>query len=726
MMTMTTVTFVNLIKVDVELCSTLPRHSEKSEQERFDIAPQCSCDIDLPWAMEESNCFSRMLQASINYYSTTLLNNNYFMWQCTSDLGYNVNYGYDGAPLRSNEILELDHISVAAQARLHVLEHWAKRESIYFVQATCDLLNGRDIEKIITVPEERYRATSDKWRPHLDQLVSSEVLEEVTREEVNYCATYFAVPKTDFLARSIFNGRLLSRASMPPPPVNLPEITQVLERMSRLSHLGPLYMSVGDIRHWFHHIGVSQQLRRYFGLRLGNHYYRFRTLPMGWSWSPRCAQCLAWSFILYSEPGESTNGVDLETIRGIRNPPAFVDLKDPQGKIVGFITVFYDNIIIVSTSEKISSAWHQRIKSNSERLDITLKEWDWYSPSSMRPTRPNLPVYLGVEFSQEKVNKRYVLRWRHNAKKLDGWHNCLSTLIHPLTTPRTVARWVGSLVWDSVVTFAPLHRISDIINLLRVVPTAASTYGWDVPCITVSTQSKLRIKELLTTATAREWFYHTPIETTGDIILASDSSEKRWGWVLLTAEGMIADEHIGLWNSKYRNYDIYVKEACAACFTLRAALKRAPPRTRLIIAVDNTAAKHALRRGYSPNLVVNRQLTKVMQAIELQQCQLLVVGVRGVDNVADDPSRGKKARQTLATRTKHTIDMAMLGILTAAPETPDRLEPDGVTQLRHRHIITFNDDQPAPVEEDLFDDLMSTGEELYGAHESCNGESTTN
>ena len=68
------------------------------------------------------------------------------------------------------------------------------------------------------------RWTCSRYNDHLDTLVSSGIVEELTEKdikEIEYWATYFSVPKNEEYDRSIFNGKLLSRLFNNPPNTSL-------------------------------------------------------------------------------------------------------------------------------------------------------------------------------------------------------------------------------------------------------------------------------------------------------------------------------------------------------------------------------------------------------------------------------------------------------------------------------------------------------------------------
>lgn len=142
--------------------------------------------------------------------------------------------------------------------------------------------------------------TDATWNDHLGQLCEFGVLEELKDiREMKGCSKYFAVRKTEETARSIFNGRKFSQRCAPPPPTNLPDVVRILEALSELQEVSPsISILEGDIRHYFHQLKLNTEIQNYFCVESSEQVYRWRALPMGWSWSPFCAQSIGMGAML--------------------------------------------------------------------------------------------------------------------------------------------------------------------------------------------------------------------------------------------------------------------------------------------------------------------------------------------------------------------------------------------------------------------------------------------
>ena len=145
------------------------------------------------------------------------------------------------------------------------------------------------------VPRSSWKRTKSCWRSHISgkhaSLKSAGIVVETTKAFLTV-STYFAIAKScSHLARSIFAGGKLSRLFIRPPSVNLPQLPLVLRIMAEIVPMGEgAYMLCSDVRHYFHEIAVGEDIQPFFTIFSCNQLLMFKTLVMGWSYSPRVAQ----------------------------------------------------------------------------------------------------------------------------------------------------------------------------------------------------------------------------------------------------------------------------------------------------------------------------------------------------------------------------------------------------------------------------------------------------
>ena len=125
------------------------------------------------------------------------------------------------------------------------------------------------------------------------------------------------------------------------------------------------------------------------------------------------------------------------------------------------------------------------------------------------------------------------------------------------------------------------------------------------------------------------------------IYAASDASDNFGGFMeILMNIPAVVDTHIIPWDNDLVKAHIFIKELLAAVLCVEHILRRAERIDAIILACDNTAACSILQRGYSSNTHATTLVTRLKTATDRAACRLRIVQVRGVDNVADNPSRG--------------------------------------------------------------------------------------
>ncbi len=226
------------------------------------------------------------------------------------------------------------------------------------------------------------RYTNVKYTEHFKQLESFCLLEEETQpEKIKFFSTYFSVPKSEPVGadRAIFNGKKLGEHFSPPPSTNLADVPRILKEIKKISDESPNGLSFvsGDFRHFFHQLEVSESSSSLFGLALagkgkvGPRFFRYRGMPMGWCFSPIIAQSVSWAVLTHHEREEKNYFEIPET--GLENPPMFLFIKDGE-KIVGLMTVYYDNYLVCTADDQMAKDISARILRNAKHFGVVIKE----------------------------------------------------------------------------------------------------------------------------------------------------------------------------------------------------------------------------------------------------------------------------------------------------------------------------------------------------------------
>lgn len=255
-----------------------------------------------------------------------------------------------------------------------------------FAYDACHLLNDVDsMKEILRDPNGTLQVVyslrvSKKWQDHFEGLREYCLVDHIPVGEVLFVSTYFAVAKGDGArCRSIFNGKRLSSFCRPPPPVCLPEIPCILRMAAdlhadlsgRKGFLKSPIVLTADFRHWFHQIRISHQMSRYFCLSFeSNRFVRWCVLPMGFSWSPRLAQCICWAIVL-GDPKVEAHGYGIrqarEECKDLAHPPSFIFIRNKEGIVCGIIFCWYDNIICMCYDNTTAYDTMKHIKRSAAR-----------------------------------------------------------------------------------------------------------------------------------------------------------------------------------------------------------------------------------------------------------------------------------------------------------------------------------------------------------------------
>lgn len=485
---------------------------------------------------------------------------------------------------------------------------------------------------IAPVPLDHSRTTAEKWSHHLTDLLGYGVISAAGRLVVRFTSKYFAVLKANGQARTIHNTRALNKYFKKPKPVNLAGIQQILRESSAVAQGRHCYFLNIDLKNYYHQLPLPKAARSWFGIRDKTKFYLYHVLPMGWAWSCFIAQCLSWGLVLGRECGAPDLGVR-EDIESLSGPPQFIDLWE-NDKVVGKIFLVYDNIGVIGPRDLVL-AWHARIAANARQARVVLKHADIHDLAS-----GDLPTFLGVTLRQHTG----VLQWTHSSRKT-RW-TALQTVFQSareVFSAREVAKAVGVAMWNATIQFTPLCAVSDEIALLQRAAICASAPGnpgrsiihrWSWHGVRLTESEKRCLVSAVQNALEDKWYSldSTPRRITP---YASDAS--------LTALGVV-DLADGEWRSYEEQHDnskIFEAELRAAELAIREALLKyaALGPLRIILLIDNTAACHCLRRMHSLSPSGARIIQRIACYLADTRSTLEPIGVRGVDNVADEPSR---------------------------------------------------------------------------------------
>ena len=378
-----------------------------------------------------------------------------------------------------------------------------------------------------------------------------------------------------------------------------------------------------------HHQCIYHSLQKYFGVALNDQFFVWTQVPMGFSYSPWIAQSIALMILHFREDDEEAFFDEPHH----QQLPDWLSIKCSHEAVdEGFVTVFYDNILLVARNHELGCKIFQRIGRNFTKFGVIMGSWQFLSP---RQLRTSTFEYLGAEIKIERKRHRnstsHLISWRVKPEKVP------TKLItrDELKTPRMVAKVIRKLVWRHTLRLIPFSAIYRLIDVLRHAEKHQRATSWDDATFNLNS-----------------------ISCTNQIFVASDSSDNRWGYVTLDPDGS-GKEFGSPWSPSDEKLHIYMKELMAACWTIEQFCGSC---TNVVIAIDNTAVVHSIQQLYSSNVLANVYLEKLAKILLEAHSRVTVVSVRSGDIAADPASRGKVANHQLRKRCREIMDQKLEGM----------------------------------------------------------------
>jgi len=447
--------------------------------------------------------------------------------------------------------------------------------------------------------------------------------------------SYFEVPKKDGFERTIIDLRPLNALCKTPPRVCLAEIGQLLRDILHLGADGKgLWFSTGDFLNYYHQLPVPKRCQNLFAVKCGKHIFFMKCCPMGQSWMCFMAQLATWTLILMAAPEDIVDlGVDGRSF-GLEIPPGIVYLRNNQG----LLNTQYDNVLVCTKNRYLADKWVRRIKGNAAHVNAM------WGPDDVLCTPSRTANHLGVE-----IDGTNFPRWRHIPSKVQKWERWF--LKPRFFTPRYVAKIVGISVWDALIRLLPLFYIDHVIDAIRYVHThydVRRKKDWYQP-IELTPRIDAILRGHMLQILKNEWHEEAAPEHLFETwIAASDASEFGTGYVILQGQrGAYVhdiDSYDNLPGSRLPQsligVHIYILELYGAYRTVEAVAQRSKNQpVKLILIMDNTAAKAAISKWYSSNKHALDIIKRIHALAKASNIDLSIVWMASEDNPADAPSR---------------------------------------------------------------------------------------
>ena len=454
---------------------------------------------------------------------------------------------------------------------------------------------------------------------------------------------------------------------------------------------------------------------------------------MGFAFSPFCAQSIAWAAILHANIPDGAEDSDFIIPPGLEKLPTTIEVRGG-----GFVTNYYDNLLLCGSHEDVLRI-AKRIRASFVRFDIEVKPGSEELRSAHDLITQPL-VYLGAAmFFERSRDDAMVFSWKQCAKKLDKWRElplCTDPEKQDSADPwsktwtrRELAAFIGRVLWRRTLYQHPRSGTAPIIKLLRRMITNEDGKGmlkegkWDVRDFKLDADEQKLAREAWTDVLNNPPHHYDDVpHPSRHIVVATDSSDHGYGYVMYDSEGNVIEEIARVWDEEYAGWKsqpptqdfkwsdrhIYLKELKAAIDVLSELSDRFP-NTVLDIGIDNTAAMAAIKNMYSGCYEACQWLDAFYAKLQSNGCTVNAWGVRSEDNASDPASR----RCYDPTYSVHTCkDMGLArrcwDHIQAQkkgyhPGTRDAAHPyaDGTVGIRHQEILDFEDVGPGEIVEKI-------------------------
>jgi len=592
---------------------------------------------------------------------------------------------------------QLDEILVAGALKLEVLKG-SDVYSIPWIKSAIDLLTDEGVYRS-TVPKnhlpEKGGATQGVHTistgitdVEFRQLVDWKVLRERVFLSEGKSATLFKVPKGESMARLIVDAQKANVRANVPPTFSL---ARCEELKRRIAQLGPAWFVAADLRHWFYQIPIEEFMasemnvvvksRKRHGGRAGDKDLLLKAvlavLPMGHSWSPFLAQSLCWALVLM-DLDPSIDGFTV-SIPATDVTPTFIEFFAEDGSVAGFITVYYDNVLIVCKDRNHALRWVDRLETASEKTGAR-----WKEVKGKRVEGPCREVaFVGVTFKWEasmprpsgssgegalpsdKVNSpssEFCLSWWWPDEEREAFRKEQEAL-GDAWTPRRVASVFGTLMWLARIHDDPLCYYPGMMLEIPVLQKFVEQTNWDYvlsqeDLLSLGWDTLLQqvMQQILTprVSVQKEELAQRKVQ-----FAATDASTTiGLGVVWLSEQGTV----IGIW---HRGHDFEElgkqnRQRFASWVEIEAiyeAVRRCEESGILIrIATDNTAAIQAVLKGWSKSPTMQVFVRLIYDLLRQRNQRLSLVHVPGKNNVADAPSRNLTAEGAVAAGLHRSVE----------------------------------------------------------------------
>ena len=546
--------------------------------------------------------------------------------------------------------LPLDTIECAAGVRNWVpLQKWAEDNHILWASENLKMLTcGKHCLAVLQPKVVKWEESMwiGRWemggergsltRDEMESLVQGKVLRKRKgAEPVLSRIRLFKTPKDEKVARLIMECQEANKAAAASTPFSMPMVEQVV---ARIRQLGRASYVVSDERHSFYQQKIPEEWGQTMAILFEGEIYYPNVLAMGHSHSAKVSHQGCWARVLMRlSKKESMLGVRAEDIKDC---PTILTLYGEDGKEVGFMCVYLDNVLVATKLEWLARAWKTRIERNAKVLQtLALKEGQAFLFLEGKV------VYLGVEY--EYNEELGLLQWRWSTKKREKWERENDQPLDEIAwTPRRVASWTGTLMWRTRIDMVPLFAIRGQMEMVKQAQAWAIKYAkgnhWDHFLDTEEIKGLWeclgRTREELRKGEFNQTRWIEPAAPTVWVAVDACTSIGR-GIVFLNERG---EAFLRIF---IRNTSEEISEDCAFLLEVKVILEmleraELPRGTTIRCVSDCVGAILCVMKGYSRSPKACDMIEKMYDILWTTESVLQLRWVAGVYMVADNTSRG--------------------------------------------------------------------------------------
>lgn len=470
-------------------------------------------------------------------------------------------------------------------------------------------------------------ATTDaKFKPHLYELMGTvfEKLDGLNAEN-RFVLQYLETEKANKqVNRVLLNCKPLNAHMGKTPWLSFPTTADLFAIMSFFRC--PCFAGA-DFRHWFYQMKLPACARKLFTVLCEEFIGQFKVWPMGFKWAPFMAQCL--SMIMAKFAIEASGFTAKSPVEETVIPPFWIIMKN--GTPVGFFVFWYDNALIVTGSTFVRDRIVEAMITVATTINAQWKLEKGQSEPFVKST--GSCQYIGIQF--KCIN--HGVTWSHVEDNANRWSLLTGADTHSW---RHASEMIGVIIWNWTVSGLRRSAIEEILVITQKIGALLLERNqWDNPA-TLRVEEWSLLKEQINEIVAQGFLARVvpdvPVSSQV-ILLATDAMKIKGAAVRFSADGIELD-HLE-WDLDELLH-INHKETDTARLGVDWVATEFP-NSEIRLAVDNTTAAVALSKFvFTSDKELQTKLEETEQTLVTQHCYLIVVQVPGIDQGADERSRG--------------------------------------------------------------------------------------